>query len=147
MKIVLQRVSKASVVVDNKMIADVAKGFLILFCAEIDDKEEDAKYLASKIIKMRIFSDEQDKMNLSIKDVGGQILAVSQFTLSADWRRGNRPSFSKAEKPERGNDLYNKFCSYLEEEGIEVQKGIFGAKMEVELLNDGPVTIIMDSKN
>ena len=147
MKTVIQRVLSASVTVDGVKIAQINQGFLILFCAEKEDTEETAKYFASKIAKMRIFSDDQDKMNLSIKDVKGKILAVSQFTLGANWQRGNRPSFSDAANPEKGNELYQKFCEILRNENIEVKQGIFGAKMEVELINDGPVTIIMDSAN
>lgn len=143
MKAVLQRVLKAAVVIEGQKVAEINQGLLVLFCAEVGDSEETAQYFAEKIVKMRIFSDSQDKMNLSIKDINGKILAVSQFTLCADWKKGNRPSFSKAENPENGKHLYQKFCDFLRDQGIEVQTGVFGAKMAVELVNDGPVTIVL----
>lgn len=145
MKAVLQRVAKASVAVAEGQISQITQGLLVLFCVEKDDTEDSAQYFAGKIAKMRIFNDENGKMNRSIQDLQGQVLVVSQFTLGADWQRGNRPSFSNSADPEKGRFLYQQFCSFLEAENLEVKRGIFGEEMQVELLNDGPVTIIMSS--
>ena len=147
MKAVLQRVSRASVTVDGDCIASVNKGYLILFGVEKDDNYEKAEKLALKISLFRCFNDENDKMNLSIKDVNGEILAVSQFTLCASLKKGNRPGFDNAKNPKEANDIYEFFVKKLEEQGITVKKGIFGADMKVELLNDGPVTFVFDDSS
>jgi D-aminoacyl-tRNA deacylase len=145
MKVILQRVTKASVKTDNKIIAEIAHGFLILFGVTHADEEKDADQLAEKIVKLRICSDEENKMNKNILDVGGSILVVSQFTLYADCKKGNRPSFIKAAEPEKARKLYEYFIEQLRESGIEVQTGSFGNYMDVELVNDGPVTIVLDT--
>ncbi|WP_343704808.1 D-aminoacyl-tRNA deacylase [Flavobacterium sp.] len=148
MKIVLQRVSEASVTVDNKKTADIQKGLLVLVGIEEADTQEDIDWLAGKIIKMRIFGDENDVMNCSVQDIDGDIIVVSQFTLHASTKKGNRPSYIKAAKPDFAIPIYENFVQALEKEfGKKVQTGIFGADMKVSLLNDGPVTIVMDSKN
>jgi D-tyrosyl-tRNA(Tyr) deacylase len=145
----VQRVLEASVGVDSQLIDMVGRGLLVLLGVRESDTENDAKYLAAKTINMRIFSDENDKMNLSLLDTGYEILVVSQFTLHADTRHGNRPSFTDAAEPERANELYR---SYIDEcksllSIDKVREGKFGAKMKVKLINDGPVTIILRSKN
>ena len=145
MKLVIQRVSKAKVEVDNKTVGSIGKGFLVLVGITHTDTEKEADYLANKLCKMRIFEDENGKMNLSLKDVGGELLIVSQFTLYADCAKGNRPSFIEAARPEQATPLYEYFCKKCEEQGIKVEKGVFGAHMEVSLLNDGPVTIVLES--
>lgn len=148
MKIVLQRVSQASVTVDQKKVADIQKGLLILVGIEDADTQEDIDWLAGKIIKMRIFGDENNVMNCSVQDIDGDIIVVSQFTLHASTKKGNRPSYIKASKPEFAIPMYENFVKSLEKEfQKKVQTGIFGADMKVNLLNDGPVTIVMDSKN
>ncbi|MBF4517433.1 D-tyrosyl-tRNA(Tyr) deacylase [Flavobacterium sp. ANB] len=148
MKIVLQRVSEASVTVDSKIVADIQKGLLVLVGIEDADTQEDIDWLAGKIIKMRIFGDENDVMNCSVQDIDGDIIVVSQFTLHASTKKGNRPSYIKASKPEFAIPMYEKFIQSLEKDfNKKIQTGIFGADMKVSLLNDGPVTIIMDSKN
>ena len=145
MKIVIQRVREAQVEVDNKIVGSIGKGFLVLVGITHTDIEKEADYLANKLCKMRIFEDENGKMNLSLKDVGGELLIVSQFTLYADCAKGNRPSFIEAARPEQATPLYEYFCKKCEEQGIKVEKGVFGAHMEVSLLNDGPVTIVLES--
>ncbi|WKL45257.1 D-aminoacyl-tRNA deacylase [Flavobacterium sp. ZE23DGlu08] len=148
MKIVLQRVSSASVTIDNKIVADIQKGLLVLVGIEDADTQEDIDWLVNKITNIRIFGDENDVMNLSVKDIDGDIIVVSQFTLHASTKKGNRPSYIKASKPEVSIPLYEKFVKKIEIElGKKVQTGIFGADMKVLLLNDGPVTIVIDSKN
>jgi D-tyrosyl-tRNA(Tyr) deacylase len=148
MKVVIQRVSSASVTIDTKIVADIQKGLLILVGIEDLDNQEDINWLATKIANIRIFGDENDVMNLSVKDVDGDIIVVSQFTLHAATKKGNRPSYIKASKPEIAIPLYESFVIQLEKElGKKVQTGIFGADMKVLLLNDGPVTILIDSKN
>ena len=144
MKLVIQRVKNAKVDVDGKTVGSIEKGFLVLLGVTHTDTKETADYLVKKLCKLRVFEDENGKMNLNIKDVGGQLLIVSQFTLYADCSGGNRPSFVNAAKPELANELYEYFCEKCKEEQIEVQKGIFGANMKVSLLNDGPVTIILE---
>ena len=144
MKIVVQRVKEAKVEVENKVVGNIEKGFLVLVGITHDDTEIKADYLAKKLVNLRVFEDENQKMNLSIKDVKGKLLIVSQFTLYANCKEGNRPSFTKAAKPEMANDLYEYFCKKCEEYEIDVEKGIFGADMQVSLINDGPVTIIME---
>ena len=144
MKVVIQRVKNASVKVDGKVVGEIEKGFLVLVGIKVGDTKEQADYLVKKLCNLRVFSDENDKMNLSIKDVKGKLLIVSQFTLYGDCSQGNRPSFIEAARPEEANPLYEYFCNQCELNNIEVQKGIFGADMKVELINDGPVTIIIE---
>ena len=145
MKAVVQRVSKAAVEVEGRTVGAIGRGFLVLVGVEEGDNDADAGYLAGKIANLRIFNDDRGKMNLSLGDVAGEVLVVSQFTLSADTRRGNRPSFTKAASPEEGERLYEVFVTDLRGLGVKVATGVFGAKMAVSLLNDGPVTIIIDS--
>lgn len=148
MRVVLQRVSQASVTVDSKIVADIQKGLLVLVGIEDADTQEDIDWLAGKIIKMRIFGDENDVMNCSVQDVDGDIIVVSQFTLHASTKKGNRPSYIKAAKPDFAIPMYENFVQVMEKElGKKIQTGVFGADMKVSLLNDGPVTIVMDSKN
>ena len=145
MKIVVQRLKNASVEVEGKTVGKIEKGFLVLLGVTHSDTKEKAEYLAKKLCKLRIFTDENDKMNLSLKDVGGKLLIVSQFTLYADCSGGNRPSFIEAARPEQAEELYEYFCKECKEKyDINVEKGIFGADMKVNLLNDGPVTIIIE---
>ena len=145
MKLVIQRVLNAKVEVDNKIVGKIEKGFLVLVGITHEDTEKQADYLAKKLCNLRVFSDENHKMNLSIKDIGGELLIVSQFTLYADCSDGNRPSFTQAAKPDKANELYDYFCKQCENKDIKVEKGIFGADMKVSLVNDGPVTIIMEN--
>jgi D-tyrosyl-tRNA(Tyr) deacylase len=148
MKVVLQRVKEASVSVSGKLVSEIGAGFLILLGIETEDTQEDIDWLAGKIARLRIFSDENDAMNLSILDVGGAAIVVSQFTLHANTKKGNRPSFIKAARPEIAIPLYEAFVRQFERElGKKVGTGIFGAMMDVALVNDGPVTIVIDSKN
>ena len=145
MKIVIQRVKNAKVDVEGKTVGKIDKGFLVLLGVTNGDTKEQADYLVKKLCKLRVFTDENDKMNLDIKQVGGKLLIVSQFTLYANCKDGNRPSFTDAARPEEAEELYEYFCEQCKEKyGIEVEKGIFGAHMEVSLLNDGPVTIIIE---
>lgn len=144
MKLVVQRVKKAEVKVDGNIFGKIDKGFLVLIGIKVGDTKEQADYLVKKLCNLRVFSDENDKMNLSIKDIKGKLLIVSQFTLYGDCSQGNRPSFIEAARPEEANPLYEYFCNQCELNDIEVQKGIFGADMKVELINDGPVTIIIE---
>ena len=146
MKVVLQRVAHASVTVDEKVIGKIQRGFLLLVGVTHDDAMEDMEYLVRKIVQMRIFEDEEGKLNRSIQDIGGEILSVSQFTLYADTKKGNRPSFSKAAPGDVAIEMFEQFNGLLRETGIPVETGQFGADMKVELLNDGPVTILLDSK-
>lgn len=145
MKAVIQRVKYANVEIEGKIHGAIDEGYLILLGVIDTDSEETAKKLAEKIVKLRIFSDEEDKMNRSITDVNGKVLSISQFTLYADTHKGNRPSFAKAGKPELAKHLYEVFNEHIEKLGVPVEKGIFGADMKVSLLNDGPVTILMDT--
>jgi D-tyrosyl-tRNA(Tyr) deacylase len=148
MKSVIQRVSSASVTIDSRIVADIQKGLLVLVGIEDSDTQEDTNWLCQKITNLRIFGDENDVMNLSVKDIEGDIIVVSQFTLHASTKKGNRPSYLKASKPEIAIPMYENFVSQMEKElGKKVQTGIFGTDMKVALLNDGPVTIVMDSKN
>lgn len=148
MKIVIQRVSQASVSVDSKMVANIQKGLLVLVGIEETDTKEDVDWLCQKIANLRIFGDENEVMNLSVKDIGGEVIVVSQFTLHAMTKKGNRPSYIKAAKPEIAIPLYDSFVTQLETElGKKIQTGVFGADMKVALVNDGPVTMIIDSKN
>ena len=146
MRAVVQRVIKADVAVEEKVTGSIEKGLMVLLGVEDEDVEADAVYLAEKIAGLRIFEDEEGKMNLSVKDVGGDLLTVSQFTLFGDCRKGKRPSFIKAARPEKANALYRKFVSLCREQGLHVEEGIFQAEMLVRIYNDGPVTILMDSK-
>ncbi len=144
MRLVIQRVANAQVVVDGKITGKIGKGFLVLLGITHSDTKEIADYLVKKLCNLRIFMDENDKMNLSIKDIGGELLIVSQFTLYADCHKGNRPSFVNSANPDYANELYEYFIEECKKEEINVQTGMFGAHMEVTLLNDGPVTIILD---
>lgn len=147
MKVVLQRVKSAKVEVDNKVTGEINKGFMLLLGVEENDTTADADVLANKISGLRIFTDENDKMNLSLADVNGEVLVVSNFTLCADCSHGRRPSFINAARPDVANPLYEYFCKKLENNGVnKVAKGIFGADMLVSIENDGPVTIIINSK-
>ena len=147
MRVVLQRVSHASVTVEEKVIGKIQRGFLLLVGVTHDDAMEDMEYLVRKIVQMRIFEDEEGKLNRSIQDIGGEILSVSQFTLYADTKKGNRPSFSKAAPWDVALEMFEQFNGLLRDTGIPVETGQFGADMKVDLLNDGPVTILLDSKN
>jgi D-aminoacyl-tRNA deacylase len=148
MKAVIQRVSQASVTIENKIVAQINQGLLILIGIEEADNHEDINWLASKIANLRIFADEKDVMNVSVKDIDGEIIIVSQFTLHAATKKGNRPSYIKASKPEIAIPLYESFISQMEKEiSKKIQTGQFGADMKVALINDGPVTIIIDTKN
>ncbi len=144
MKIVVQRVLQADVSVDRKICGKINKGYLILIGIGHEDTEQDCIRLADKLVNLRIFSDENDKINLSLKDVNGEILIVSQFTLYADCRKGNRPNFVQAAKPDKAEILYNYFVNYCKTKVQVVQTGIFGADMKVSLVNDGPFTVILD---
>lgn len=144
MKIVIQRVKNAQVEVEKEVVGKIGKGFLVLLGVTHNDTKEQADYLVKKLCKLRVFTDENGKMNLGLKDIEGELLIVSQFTLYADCTGGNRPSFTEAAKPEQANELYEYFCSQCEKNQIHVEKGIFGADMKVSLLNDGPATIIME---
>jgi D-tyrosyl-tRNA(Tyr) deacylase len=146
MRALLQRVTEAAVAVDGETIGRIGHGLLVLLCAEHGDTEDDARYFAGKIARMRLFPDEDGKTNLSLLDVKGAALVVSQFTLAAEWRKGNRPGFSRAAAPEAAKALYERFCALLEGEGAPVQTGRFAASMNVSLVNDGPFTIWMESK-
>ena len=148
MRAVIQRVSEASVTIEGKINGEINLGLLVLLGIEEVDTQEDINWLVRKIYSMRIFSDEEDKMNLSIQDVNGSFLIISQFTLHASTNKGNRPSFIKAAKPNQAIPLYEEFCKSLSAySGLSVATGIFGADMKVRLLNDGPVTIVIDSQN
>ena len=144
---VVQRVKSASVAVGDEVISKIDLGYLILLGVAKDDSEADAQFLADKISTFRIFPDGDKNMNLSIQDVNGSILVVSQFTLCGDWRKGRRPSFSSSAPPEIAETLYLKFCELLSIQNIDLKKGQFAAMMDVELINDGPVTFVMDSKD
>ena len=145
MRAVLTRVKSASVVIDGKVNGKIGRGFLILLGVGPDDTEKECRYLAEKALGLRIFTDENDKMNLGLADIGGEVLVVSQFTLYGNCRKGRRPNFIGAAGPELGNALYEKFLQYCEELGYPPQHGEFGAHMEVESINDGPVTILLDT--
>ena len=147
MRFVIQRVNHANVKIDGEVVGNIGHGLLILFGAGHDDTEEMLPKYVDKICKMRIFEDDQGKMNISVEDVGGQILSVSQFTLFADTKKGNRPSFVEAARPEIAIPLYESFNEGIRSRGITVATGQFGADMSISLVNDGPVTIIIDSKN
>ena len=145
MKLVIQRVKEAKVEVEGEIVGKIGTGFLVLLGVSEEDTKENADYLVKKLCQLRVFTDENGKMNLALKDVGGELLIVSQFTLYADTTSGNRPSFIQAAKPEKANELYEYFCQECEQKyDINVEKGIFGADMQVSLLNDGPVTILIE---
>lgn len=146
MRAVIQRVKRAEVKVEGESVAKIEKGILALVGVELGDSEDDVNWLASKVAELRIFEDSEQKMNLSVKDVGGSILVVSQFTLLGDCRKGRRPSFDKAAPPNVAESLYLLFVDKLKSLGIDVQTGRFAKKMEVELVNDGPVTLLLDSR-
>lgn len=146
MKIVIQRVSEASVKVDGKIVGEIGKGLMLLVGIDENDEKADADWLVQKILNLRIFGDEDDKLNLSVKDISGEILCISQFTLIADYKKGNRPSFIKAAKPDKAVPLFDYFKEEMaNKSGLKTESGIFGADMKVALINDGPVTIVMDS--
>ena len=145
MRAVVQRVRQASVTVDGKVTGAIGHGLLVLLGVDVNDSEQDADYMADKIVGLRIFNDSDGKFNLSLDDVGGSVLLVSQFTLHGDCRKGRRPSFVAAARPEQAIPLYERVGELLREMGVEVATGVFGAHMDVELLNDGPVTLLLDS--
>lgn len=147
MRAVIQRAKKASVRVENETVGEISHGLVIFIGVEDNDGKEDISYLVRKISNLRIFEDEEAKMNLSVKDVEGDILSISQFTLHADTKKGNRPSFVGAADPEYADKVYNQFNESLSDEGIRVETGRFGKHMEIDFINDGPVTILIDSKN
>ena len=146
MRAVVQRVNHASVRVDDEIKGKIGKGFLVLLGVCDEDADADVKYMADKITNLRVFEDEDDKMNLSLKDVDGELLIVSQFTLFGDCRKGRRPNFTGAGKPEHAEKMYNELILHCKESGFTVQNGVFGADMKIELENDGPVTLLVDSK-
>lgn len=145
MKVVVQRVSEAHVKVDGKIVGEINTGFTLLVGIDENDEKSDVDWLVQKILNLRIFGDENDKLNLSITDISGEILCISQFTLIADYKKGNRPSFIKAAKPEKAIPLFEYFKEELSKSNLKIESGIFGADMKVSLINDGPVTIVMDS--
>ena len=146
MKAVIQRVSEANVKVDGNIVGEISKGLLLLIGIDEEDEKKDADWLVQKILSLRIFGDEGGKLNRSVMDISGGILCISQFTLIADYKKGNRPSFIKAAKPEKAVPLFDYFKTEISKSGLKTESGIFGADMKVSLLNDGPVTIVMDSK-
>lgn len=146
MRLIVQLVKESSCTIDGRITGAINKGFMVLVGFGPDDNEEIARKMAEKMVKLRIFGDNEGKMNLSLKDVDGAILSISQFTLYADCKKGNRPSFSGAMEPNKAKELYLYFNEYLRSLGYQVEEGIFGADMKIALINDGPVTIILDSK-
>ena len=146
MRLVVQRVSNAKVEVDNRTTGEIEQGFLVLLGVTHTDTKETADFLVKKLCNLRVFEDENEKMNLSIQDIKGELLVISQFTLYGDCRKGRRPSFDKAGHPTLAKQLYDKVCTYFAENGIKTETGRFGADMKVQLINDGPVTILLDSK-
>ncbi|MEN2467678.1 D-aminoacyl-tRNA deacylase [Ornithinibacillus sp. FSL M8-0202] len=147
MRAIIQRARDARVTVKDEVVGKIDNGFVVLIGVTHEDTVEDAQYLANKIVNLRVFEDEQEKMNLSLTDVNGEILSISQFTLYGDTRKGRRPNFMQAAKPQQANELYEKFNEMLRQEGIKVEVGRFGAMMDVTLTNVGPVTFILDSKD
>ncbi|WP_426275946.1 D-aminoacyl-tRNA deacylase [Chryseobacterium sp. S-02] len=145
MKVVIQRVSESSVKVDGTIVGEIGKGLMLLVGIDESDSATDADWLVQKILNLRIFGDEDDKLNLSVLDIKGEILCISQFTLIADYKKGNRPSFIKAAKPDKAIPLFDYFKEQISKSGLKTESGIFGADMKVSLINDGPVTIVMDS--
>jgi D-tyrosyl-tRNA(Tyr) deacylase len=146
MRAVIQRVSEASVEVSEKMVGEIGAGLLVLLAVARDDTQDDADYVAEKIANLRIFADDEGKMNRSLVDIGGAMLVVSQFTLYGDVRRGRRPSYSDAAEPEKANQLYEYFVERVRSMGVKAETGVFQAMMKVSLVNDGPVTILLDSR-
>ncbi|MDV4101584.1 D-aminoacyl-tRNA deacylase [Elizabethkingia anophelis] len=146
MKVVIQRVSESEVVVENQSVGKIGKGFMLLIGIDENDEKQDADWLVQKILNLRVFGDEEGKMNLSIVDIKGDLLCISQFTLIADYKKGNRPSFIKAAKPDKAIPLFEYFKEEITKSGLKTESGIFGTDMKVSLINDGPVTIVMDSK-
>ncbi len=144
MRLLVQRVQNANVKVENKVVGEIGKGFLVLCGITHSDTKQQADYLAKKVCNLRIFEDENEKLNLSLKEVNGELLIVSQFTLYGECGSGNRPSFSAAAKPEQANELYEYFMKKCREQKVKVEKGIFGADMKISLLNDGPVTLMLE---
>ncbi|WP_415325457.1 D-aminoacyl-tRNA deacylase [Chryseobacterium sp. MMS23-Vi53] len=145
MKVVVQRVSESSVKIDEKIVGEIGKGFMLLVGIDENDEKSDADWLVQKILNLRVFGDDEGKLNLSILDISGEILCISQFTLIADYKKGNRPSFIKAAKPDKAIPLFDYFKEQISKSGLKTESGIFGADMKVSLINDGPVTIVMDS--
>jgi len=145
MKAVIQRVSESHVKVDGNIVGEIGKGLMLLVGIDENDTETDADWLVQKILNLRIFGDEDGKLNLSVQDIKGEILCISQFTLIADYKKGNRPSFIKAAKPDKAIPLFDYFKQEISKSGLKTESGIFGADMKVSLINDGPVTIVMDS--
>ncbi|MBQ1421446.1 MAG: D-tyrosyl-tRNA(Tyr) deacylase [Firmicutes bacterium] len=146
MRAVVQRVTSSSVTVDDRVTGSIDKGLMVLLGVEAEDEQKDLDYMIEKISGLRIFDDEDGVMNLSVLDIGGQVLSISQFTLLGDVRRGKRPSWIRAERPERANELYMRFNEGLRARGIHVEEGVFQAEMSVNIVNDGPVTILLDSR-
>lgn len=146
MKVVLQRVSEASVKVDNQIVGEIGKGLMLLIGVDESDENSDADWLVKKILDVRVFSDDEGKMNHSVKDINGEILCISQFTLISDYKKGNRPSYIKAARPEKAIPLFEYFKDEMKKSGLKTESGIFGADMKVSLINDGPVTLVFDSK-
>ncbi len=146
MKVVLQRVSEASVQVDGKIAGEISQGLMLLIGVDENDENADADWLVKKVLDVRIFSDEDGKMNHSVKDIKGEILCISQFTLISDYKKGNRPSYIKAARPEKAIPLFDYFKDEIKKSGLKTESGIFGADMKVSLVNDGPVTLVLDSK-
>lgn len=145
MKVVIQRVSESNVKVDGAIVGEIGKGLMLLIGIDENDEKTDADWLIQKILNLRIFGDQDDKLNLSVQDIKGEILCISQFTLIADYKKGNRPSFIKAAKPDKAIPLFDYFKEQISKSGLKTESGIFGADMKVSLINDGPVTIVMDS--
>lgn len=146
MRVVIQRVSEASVKVDNQIVGEIGKGLMLLIGVDESDENSDADWLVKKILDVRVFSDDEGKMNHSVKDINGEILCISQFTLISDYKKGNRPSYIKAARPEKAIPLFEYFKDEMKKSGLKTETGIFGADMKVSLINDGPVTLVFDSK-
>lgn len=146
MRVVIQRVSEASVKVDNQIVGEIGKGLMLLIGVDESDENSDADWLVKKILDVRVFSDDEGKMNHSVKDINGEILCISQFTLISDYKKGNRPSYIKAARPEKAIPLFEYFKDQMKKSGLKTESGIFGADMKVSLINDGPVTLVFDSK-
>lgn len=146
MKVVIQRVKEANVKVEGNVVGEISEGLMLLIGIDENDENDDADWLVKKIVDLRIFSDEDGKMNLSVKDISGEILCISQFTLLSDYKKGNRPSYIKAAKPDKAIPMFEYFKEEIKKSGLKIESGIFGADMKVSLLNDGPVTLVLDSK-
>ena len=146
MRVVIQRVSEASVKVDNQIVGEIGNGLMLLIGVDESDENSDADWLVKKILDVRVFSDDEGKMNHSVKDMNGEILCISQFTLISDYKKGNRPSYIKAARPEKAIPLFEYFKDEMKKSGLKTESGIFGADMKVSLINDGPVTLVFDSK-